>query len=216
MKMVARKNDCTTMTMTSTPSELHLRLRQATKLAHHALDRHPILTPLLRADLSVAQYGDALAALHGVYAQAEDWIRTFLEQHPGLFNYSVRRKLPALESDLASLGRTPVPAVEDFTAPQTIGALIGILYTLEGSTLGGQFIARSLSQIPESNLPTRFFSGYGELSRQRWEEFLQFADAKCPIGEYEDVVATAISLFGAIKTHLDLAAQRSGMLTQSW
>jgi heme oxygenase len=52
-------------------------------------------------------------------------------------------------------------------------------------------------------LPLQFFTGYGDLTHQRWEEFLQFADDKCPASEYEVASTTAASLFSAIKMHLD-------------
>ena len=110
---------------------------------------------------------------------------------------------PALQADLRSLQRTPLPLAWDFNAPQTRGALIGILYTLEGSTLGGQFIARHLSQLPGPKLPRRFFTGYGELTPQRWDEFLRFVETQSAPSDCEDAIATASSLFGAIKTHLD-------------
>lgn len=194
------------MTNTSSPSELHDRLRQATKLPHHFLDHHPVLLPLIRADLDIVQYGDALAALYDIYAQAELWVLEFLAQNAGLFDYGSRRKLPALDSDLSVLRRSPVQTEIFFTASPTIGSLIGILYTLEGSTLGGQFIVRNLSELPHAALPMRFFTGYGDLTQQRWEEFLRFADATCPVDEYEEATAAAVSLFSALKTHLDWAS----------
>ena len=184
---------------------MHRRLRSATKRPHNALDHHPLLAPLVTHDLSVLQYGDALAALHGVYAQAEDWIIAFLDQAPGLFDYRSRHKLPALESDLARLGRAAIHSRMAFAAPQAVGALIGVLYTIEGSTQGGQFIARTLQQIHGENLPTRFFNGYGECSSQYWKAFLEFADSSCPVGEYDLATTTAASLFDAIKCHLDVA-----------
>lgn len=190
---------------TPSHSELHALLRQATKKPHHELDHHPLLTPLLKAHLDIIEYGNALAALHGIYSMAEAWILEFLEQHPGLFDYGSRLKLPALDADLAILGRLPVPASQDFVAPPRVGALIGVLYTLEGSTQGGQFIARSLRQHGPQDLPIRFFSGYGEMSQQRWNEFLEFADTQCPEDDYGVATATAVSLFGAIKTQLDHA-----------
>ena len=195
------------MTDTSPPSELHRLLREATKLPHHSLDHHPVLLPLLRSDLSAVQYGDALAALHNIYAQSEAWVFDFLSQNAGLFDYRSRRKLPALEADLASLGRTPVQTFARVSASPTIGAFIGILYTLEGSTLGGQFIARNLIRLPHAGLPMQFFAGYGDLTRQRWADFLRFADAKCPLDEYEEATATAVSLFGTLKAHLDGASR---------
>lgn len=191
------------MTILDASSELHHRLRQATKCPHRALDHHPLLAPLVRQDLTVDQYGQALAALHGVHAATEADILSFLKAHPGLFDYHTRRKLPALESDLAMLGYKPVPPVSAFPVPQTLGALIGVLYTIEGSAQGGQVIARLLRQLPQMNLPIAFFDGYGNLSQQRWEEFLLFADINCVEEQQDIAVETAVLTFEAIKTHLD-------------
>lgn len=153
-------------------SQLHRVLRDATKLSHHALDRHPLLAPLLTRELTVMQYGAALAALHGVYAQAEDVCLSFLDEHPGLFDYRSRRKLPALELDLAELGRTGVPSRMEFTAPQNIGALIGILYTIEGSTHGGQFIAQACGNCGVEIFQCGFSPGTGtaqaKIGRSSW------------------------------------------------
>ncbi len=187
------------------PSELHRQLRMATKLPHHSLDHHPVLAPLLRPDLSVIQYGDALAALHGIYAQAEAWIFDFLAQNPGLFDYRPRRKLPALAADLAALGRSPVRFCGKFSPAPGIGALIGILYTLEGSSQGGQFIARNLRALHDGKLPIEFFSGAGDRSRENWEGFLRFAETACPRSEYAAAADTAAALFRAIRDHLDRA-----------
>jgi heme oxygenase len=192
-----------TMTARHPVSELQRQLRQATRLAHHALDHHPILAPLLRTDLNVIQYGDALAALHGVYARTEAWVLDFLEHNPGLFDYRSRRKLPALESDLAALGRLPLRFCSEFSVPPGIGSLIGVLYTLEGSSQGGQFIANSLRQLDGAALPISFFTGYGDRSHACWEAFWQFAQNTCPASAYEAATATAVTLFGTIKDHLD-------------
>ena len=163
----------------------------------------------MSSDLSIVQYGDALAALYDIYAQAEGWVVNFLAQHTGLFDYGSRRKIPALEADLVALGRSPARTRIIFSASPTIGSLVGILYTLEGSTLGGQFIARNLTALSHATLPMRFFSGYGDLTRPRWEDFLRFAGATCPVAEYEQAVAAAVSLFGALKRHLDEASRQS-------
>ncbi len=195
-------------TREGTLSQLHRLLRDATQLPHRALDRHPLLAPLLTRELTVLQYGAALAALHGVYAEVEDLIMAFLDQHPGLFDYRSRRKLPALELDLAELGRTGVPARMKFTAPQNVGALIGLLYTIEGSTHGGQFIARSVQQLHGGNLPLRFFTGYGARTSQSWKDFLAFAAGSCPPAEFAAAMSTAGLLFQAIKDHLDAADLR--------
>lgn len=190
---------------TRSPSTLQDMLRSATRLPHRALDHHPLLAPLLTQDVSVVKYGNALSALHGVYTCAEQWIFHGLDQLPCVFDYRARCKVPKLESDLALLHRQPVPGGPDIAAPWRIGALVGILYTIEGSTLGGQVIARLLRQYAPPGIPLQFFSGYGELTGQRWSEFMDFAQSQCPANDYPLAVSASVNLFEAIKTHLDRA-----------
>jgi heme oxygenase len=184
-------------------SELHDKLRQVAKAPHRLVDHHPLLAPLLRNDLTEGQYGDALAALHGVYAPLEAGIDDFLKIRPELFDYHTRRKLPSLNDDLAELGRLPGEREMRYPVPATIAELVGVLYTVEGSAMGGQSIARCLRQGGLDRLPMRFFSGHGEHADARWLEFLAFADASCPAADCGSAAMTVASLFQAIKKHLD-------------
>jgi heme oxygenase len=104
-----------------------------------------------------------------------------------------------MEFDLSAIGRSPVPMSTGCPDVDSVGALFGALYTLEGATLGGQLIAHKLPP----NFPLRFFALYGDQTRQRWDEFLGLAVAECPRSEYETAAATAVALFGAFKKHLD-------------
>ena len=149
------------------------------------------------------QYGDALSSLHGLYAQAEAAVLYYLRHDRTLFDYRSRRKLPALESDLAVLGRLPMPMYRRCPDITGIGALFGTLYTLEGSTLGGQFIAQRLRRTATAILPMRFYTIYGEATRQRWEQFLHCADSCCPASEHERAADTAAGLFLTLLKHLD-------------
>lgn len=185
------------------PDSLHAQLRQATKSVHHALDHHPLLAPLLRQDLSLAQYGNALAALHGVQVQAEVGIDVFLAAQPGLFDYGPRRKLTALAADLQALGRSAMPVNTHFVLPEDVAELVGVLYTIEGATQGGQYIARHIHQRPAPDWPCRFFDGYGAQTQPLWRAFWEFADTHCPPATYASVIHTAQSMFEAVQRHLD-------------
>jgi len=193
------------MTSAPTPSALHQALRAATKIPHHTLDHHPLLAPLVRPDLRIDQYADALCALHGVHHAAEQWVLEYLARHPCALDYHARRKLPALEADLAVLGCTPCATQGGVDAPYSVGTLVGILYTLEGSTLGGQFIAGHLRQVHGDSLPMQFFTGYGERTRPHWDAFLQFAQCACPEAEYAWAAQSAVAMFDFIQRHLDYA-----------
>ncbi|PKU26332.1 biliverdin-producing heme oxygenase [Telmatospirillum siberiense] len=181
--------------------DLHACLREATKGPHRHLDHHRLLAPLVRDDLTVEQYGKALAVLHSVFVPLEDGITRFLGSRPETFDYRLRCKIPALLSDLAALGRAPWGVTMRYPVPSTIGELVGILYAVEGTTMGGRHIVRCLRQF--DNLPKRFFSGYGEHTESRWHEFLAFAAAACPAADHQSAAVSAASVFHAIKAHLD-------------
>lgn len=195
-------------------SELHKDLREATKALHHRLDHHPLLAPLVRPGLTIGRYGDALDVLHDVFAAAESLIETFLAGHPGLFDYASRRKLPALRADLAALGRAPRNRPPSLPAPASIAELVGLLYAVEGTTMGARHIVRQLCrQAWDGRLPMRFFHGYGERTAALWNEFLAFADSRCPTADRPLAAATAASLFQAVMDHLDETAGHGGVPT---
>jgi heme oxygenase len=75
------------------------------------------------------------------------------------------------------------------TGPQLLGAM----YVLEGSTLGGQVLARQLAKAG-SDL-RRYFMGYGDQTGPRWKAFCQLlAQATTPTNE-EEIVRSAIQTF---------------------
>lgn len=184
-------------------TSLRQALREATKEPHRELDHHPLMAALLRPQVTLGDYADALAALHGAYAAAEAGILAFLALRPGLFDYAGRLKLPALESDLAMLGRVPVSHRAPLDVPHSLGELIGVLYTIEGSTLGGQVIARQLAENLGVGIPLSFYRCYGDAVLPRWQAFLEFAEAACPESELDLALAGAVSCFEAFRRQLD-------------
>jgi heme oxygenase len=186
--------------MRSPRSPLHEALRQATREPHHNLDHHPLLAALLHDTVDTHAYGDALVALHGMVAPLE---AALLAYKDAPYDVAARRKTPALVADLADLGRAPAARPLRFPAPGNVAELIGIAYTLEGSMLGGQVIARHLAGHAATPLPLRYFSGYGEKTLDLWRDFLERAEAACPPALHDAVAATAVRLFRAIHRHLD-------------
>ncbi len=119
----------------------------------------------------------------------------------------------ALQCDLAQLGVVPWPVVIPFPELNTVAEQIGALYVLEGSALGGQVIARTVTQHGGSRFPTQFFTGSGaEASRQRWQAFGVYAEHHCLAAEFDRAAAAAQAVFGAIADHLDGWAREAAML----
>lgn len=174
-------------------------LRQATRAAHHDLDHHPLLAPLVREGLSLAAYADALAGLHGIQAAAEQAAAAGLTGG----NYPWQPRLADLAADLAALGRTPWPRTlppPPCTAP---GAVIGLMYVLEGSRLGARVIARqSALQLPRA--PRRFFSG----PPPDWTAFTVWAASQDTPAIRATILTSAQDWFAAWRRHLDQCAER--------
>ena len=155
-------------------------LRQATELNHERLNRHSLLAGLLQPDYSLANYRTLLQALLQIYHPLELAVLSFLDAHPGVFDYRSRLKTPNLLQDLAFLqSRGPsMPATPSLPNVAGLGELVGILYVIEGSTLGGQLIAKSLEKHLglSHEQGARFFHGYGEKTAAMWLGFIRFSD----------------------------------------
>ena len=190
---------------------LHQQLYEATRALHSEIDHHSLLQPLFCASLSISEYGDMLAALHGFYAAAETIIEDGLNNHSLPLTYHDRRKLPAIADDLAQLQRYPWPFEQSFPRLSHSAQLIGLLYVVEGASLGGQMIAARLRQQQRHDLPLSFYSGSGENVNQQWQAFLNCAASCCSTDDYETACQYAREVFTVFLKHLD-AVHRLGSI----
>lgn len=181
-------------------------LRQATRAAHHDLDHHPLLAPLVREGLSLATYADALAGLHGIQAAAEQAAAAGLNDG----SYPWQPRLADLTADLAALGRTPWPRTPPPPQCSAPGSIIGLMYVLEGSRLGAQVIARQLAlQLPHA--PHRFFTG----PPRDWSAFTVWAASQDAPAIRATVLTSAQAWFAAWRQHLDECAERRASSSRS-
>ncbi|MCX8016629.1 MAG: biliverdin-producing heme oxygenase [Rhodocyclaceae bacterium] len=174
-------------------------LRAATREAHHALDHHPLLAPLVRPGLNLADYGRALASLHAPQAALERLLAGFAPAA------DFPPRLAALEADLAALGLAPQPLRATPPEAADEAARIGLLYVLEGSNLGAAVIARQLARhLPDA--PRAFFGGGSGAAR--WERFWRFVAAIRPDAAAAAQAARAACDF--YRRHLDGCEQALG------
>ena len=99
-----------------------------------------------------------------LHAQARALIplECWLEGSPAFSFWTARA--PMLCQDLAEMGYSPPAALVAVTLPRSEATLWGVSYVMEGSRLGGKFLARG---IPAS-LPTSFLTSTGK----PWPKFL--------------------------------------------
>ena len=157
-------------------------LRSATEHLHRALHEHPLIDDLLTSP-SLQNYQAVLEGFHRYYEIAEPIIVGSARELGFAEQYPVAQREKWLRADLKSLGchlegfsssRVNVPVVK----LRSVADLVGCLYVVHGSALGGRTILRMISSLTIGR-SCQFFTGEGEKIAVRWKEFQHFADCTC-------------------------------------
>ncbi|MDR5854628.1 biliverdin-producing heme oxygenase [Caballeronia sp. LZ062] len=187
--------------------DLLSRLKQETAACHsrleHALD-------LMRDGLLRDHYIALLGRFYGYVAPWEDAVAVCLPASLQAF-FDERRKAPLLAADLAALSGERAAAESVVVADarslprlDDLGSAFGSLYVMEGSTLGGRFIAphvaAQLSLAP--GVGNAYFDGYGSRTGSMWNAFRETAAAVVPEAQYDAAVRAAIETFESLQAWL--------------
>jgi len=173
-------------------SDAHRRLRDATQADHQRLEsRMDILARIATPDGRRA----LVERFYRLHAEAEAALAPWLHDLPGL-NFQARRRSSRLEQDLAALdGRIPETSGAALIV-SGVGEALGRMYVLEGSTLGGRVIRRSVEARGDGMAGLSFLDPYGDQAGERWRAFLAVIDgeARSP-ADTEAMVGGALAGF---------------------
>jgi heme oxygenase len=164
---------------------LMARLRAETRAQHHATEAIPFSAAIVAGSLPLASYAAQLAAYVPVHEALESTLQQ--AEHAAIarvWDPSMRR-VDLLRADLRALGSAdavlPVrtAAASDAFAAWIEGlgrtepaALLGVLYVLEGSTLGGALLRTHLAatfSLTDAGL--RYYAPYGTHPKPHWVAF---------------------------------------------
>ncbi len=156
--------------------ELLKVLRDATRSHHTRLEQR---MNILRPDFSLSDYQRLLLGFLGYYRPLERTLAACPGLRTWLPDYHPRRiKTPLLERDLLALGHDPaelagIPDCDQIPVIRDRSQIMGCLYVMEGSTLGGQVLQRHFNQTLGLTVDTGvcFFAGYGPETRSLWQRF---------------------------------------------
>lgn len=176
-------------------TSIRTQLKLQTSDLHRAVEAAVDITA---ASQSLDAYIQLLKMFWSILQPLESALAVVLEENlPGY--YPERRRSPGLEEDLAYLGfdrRDLLPGLR----PPAIGTLpdaLGALYVVEGSTLGGQIIARHLNATlglgPDTG--ASFFHGYGEQTGTKWQEYLRILEQHATENNQAQIIGSAQATF---------------------
>ncbi len=129
-------------------------------------------------------------------------------------DYAPRKRLALLTADLAALGWSQAAIPQTILCPslpplQSAAQIGGLMYVLEGSTLGGTMISRRLRQSlglhPGSGGGAQFFFSYGPQVGRMWRDFTAALEAYSEgnaHGKDEEIVASAQATFACMEEWL--------------
>ena len=208
--------------MQTQQDSVHQVLRTHTQAAHERLNQNPLLDGLTRPDYPLRSYWLVLSAYYHFYRAMEPLIESASGRLKSGFDYVPRRKHGWLRQDLADSFH--IDPEDAFWRPrrkflpvriEDQAELVGVLYSIEAVSLGGQVISRHI-QAGRLGVTAehggRFFHGYGEQTEARWIEFLTFAEQACPDApQREKAALAALAVFAEVEAVLDDYSARADM-----
>lgn len=163
-----------------TPPSLRERLKKSTSGLHVTLEKTSLAQSLANATISRPQYEKYLLALSLFHGDVELMILKMGEWKHYDLDISLHLRLPLLLADIKALKIIPPRPINipDLEMSIDFPTAVGVMYVLEGSTMGGRFLSQRLTHLCDDNgIPaTRYFQAYGEETMKRWQEYCLFLD----------------------------------------
>ncbi|MBA4794039.1 biliverdin-producing heme oxygenase [Phenylobacterium sp.] len=178
-----------------------MKLRAATRAAHERVDR-------LGESFDLASPAGYRAFLRGHGAALPGLERRLEAAGVGrlLSDWPSRRRTGVLLQDLAAVAAAPPEPVAS-PGLHTRAQLMGALYVLEGSRLGGAYLRRRLAQS-QPDAPAAYLAhGAGE---PLWRTFVEWLGAQTPSpAEEATAIAAADATFATFETGFRQAAREA-------
>ncbi len=144
-------------------------LRSATREAHDRLERR---VDALNAFAATTGRRAVVGRYYWLHVTAEAQLAPWVAGISDL-DFARRRREPLILAALAELRAAP-PAgnAPHFPALRSVAEALGLLYVLEGSSLGGRLILRHLARLGIDLAGLRFLDPYGAAAGERWTGFI--------------------------------------------
>lgn len=147
------------------------QLRSRTAAAHASLERR---LRLARAEPTLAHYASYLGAMYGFTAPLELGFRRLPSSLAAELELDLRSKAELIARDLAELAErlghaTSRAPCEHLPRNDNPARTLGVLYVLEGSTLGARFLLRHLQPLNIDGCSS-YLQSYGSALGAMWDK----------------------------------------------
>ncbi|QXI18707.1 biliverdin-producing heme oxygenase [Pseudomonas hamedanensis] len=179
-------------------------LRAGTAELHIALEKR---LPFFSDTLDINAFKRLMQAYYGFYQPLE---QALLDSGviPDDFDLTPRLKAATLYADLQTLGAasTMLSLCRELPLINASAASLGVLYVLEGATLGGQILRREIAARLnlDADNGAAFLDIYGAATGRRWRDFIEYLGSRpLDAAERAAVVAAAQTTFSCFERWLE-------------
>lgn len=187
-------------------------LKNQTRPQHDSVEGNPFGKAMMAGTMSIEQYKEFLQKFYGFHLPLEQALSAFEWSRLGIA-FDERRKITLLEQDLRALGMTDVeiallPSAEDLPPMNSLEAAVGVMYVMEGSTLGGQIQARQVQKMFgfTAENGAAYFSSYGANVGVMWKGYCEAIVSAANDNEANEsvIISSAKETFAALERWLML------------
>lgn len=176
-------------------------LKQHTAEYHDAAEKLFSSQKIFNKTFTLDDYKKIIGTNYLMLLHSEDQIfSTLSDKFTEKLQLGNRKKLPLIEKDLTSLALESREASYDLELHNEHEAL-GAMYVIEGSTLGGNVMAKQLSKTEGFDEVTfNFFGCYRENTGPMWKNFKEVLDTEVSEENYDEVLSGAKKLYRFLLT----------------
>lgn len=180
-------------------------LRSKTSESHKKLELLPISRSVIDPKITVEQYALYLSLMFDIVQNLENAIYPILNDV--ILDLEERKKVKQILNDLEVTGISKKTTISPFkeSSDITIPFAMGMMYVVEGSTLGGRFILKNIEdslKYNEKNGASYFF-GYGNKSGSLWKKYINIlTDFENKTNAADEIIEGADYAFKVIYEHL--------------
>lgn len=147
-------------------------IKASTHDAHITLEK--ILIKRLKAVNSKADYFNILDVFYKFCQTVEPQMETYIDSAV-IPDLKERQKLSKLKDDIEGLGYRCQDKITPLFRLSSLSQALGMMYVLEGSTLGGKIIAAMMAQHhPQLAAYCSYFKSYGDNAPAMWLRFKDY------------------------------------------
>lgn len=178
-------------------------LKNQTATAHKKLESLPVSASILSPQMKMADYCHYLSLMYDVHYSVQEIVFPLLKDH--ITDLAEREKTQLINKDLSFLHYTKNNTVSVFSNKDiNVPFALGILYVIEGSSLGGRFILKNIETIPglDQQEGVSYFAGYGNKTGSYWKNFLnQLTTYEQQNNCQDEIIKGAVYAFDTIYNH---------------